>query len=726
MRTIAAMFLVVGLGTTAAYAQQTPPAPEAKQLTAGQLAARDRQAKCGAEYKTIPEPKEKWPQFWAKCNQRLQGKAVELDSSIEADREREHQCSGEWRDAKARNLPAGKESWPAFLAKCNQRLQASGGAPAPAKKAATQAKTLTPVSRTTPPAKKEVSPALKHLHDLEATFSLWMKRCPAFLYRFSDEQPDKSLCITRILPKTSEGQFALLQATDGTAREITVSLPEERVAAFDIKEGEVRAVSGTELSQISFSKKCDAATPPKCLYIAHPYEDFVATLRAGDIFNLKGTRSGGESEIVVSIPLTGFTAAHDGAPVDDAVWASQRTTSPAKQTVARAQDFHEEFFSGKPFIQTTLGENNRDRVVLSPDGEMSKQQLAPPGRTGTGTWRRSGDEFCSTFFGSKEYCFELHRTDEGWSISWPKETDVLQTWVRDVGPGGTQTASKAPGLIPQMVIECDNTASIMRNGYNDGWGSPYQGTVVFHKEDAVDKMMFLDQARLTQWLQGFREPVRKKCGSKALSADFFGRTRDSFTVVVIDTKDDKGYHVSFLARTYQDNGWEFASNAIAAKIEADAERKRYEEQQRRAEEERQLRIRQAELERERIKNAKIAIRTEFVTKFGVQSLINEQMLSTNPFVYKNQVVGVPTVFGRMIAEKEALFYRDGVGVTALLVSGVPSTQFTSQVPVVLAMKVLGTRAIKTAGGEATLPFGEYVGIFSCNERSCAEFYDEAH
>jgi hypothetical protein len=53
-------------------------APAAKQPSPGQTAARDRQKKCGAEWRGLTDAQKtaqgpKWPQFWSKCNKRLKG-----------------------------------------------------------------------------------------------------------------------------------------------------------------------------------------------------------------------------------------------------------------------------------------------------------------------------------------------------------------------------------------------------------------------------------------------------------------------------------------------------------------------------------------------------------------------------------------------------------------------------------------------------------------------------
>ena len=70
----ALMLLTGGLPAQAQRAAKREP-------TASQLAARERQAKCAAEWKLAKaegkrEPGMKWPKFWSACNARLKGQHV--------------------------------------------------------------------------------------------------------------------------------------------------------------------------------------------------------------------------------------------------------------------------------------------------------------------------------------------------------------------------------------------------------------------------------------------------------------------------------------------------------------------------------------------------------------------------------------------------------------------------------------------------------------------------
>jgi hypothetical protein len=77
---------IAALAQTAAPAQTAPAKKEAKtkeakpkkEPSAGMIAMRERQKKCGAEWKEAKaagkiEKGQKWPQFWSACNKRLKG-----------------------------------------------------------------------------------------------------------------------------------------------------------------------------------------------------------------------------------------------------------------------------------------------------------------------------------------------------------------------------------------------------------------------------------------------------------------------------------------------------------------------------------------------------------------------------------------------------------------------------------------------------------------------------
>jgi len=120
---------------------------------------------------------------------------------------------------------------------------------------------------------------------------------------------------------------------------------------------------------------------------------------------------------------------------------------------------------------------------------------------------------------------------------------------------------------------------------------------------------------------------------------------------------------------------------------------------------------------------KTALQSSFVSQFGVQILATGKELkelAVNPFLFQNKVIAVRTNFIRMLSEREAVFSD---GALNLIITAVPPTQFRGDEPVVLAVKILGTKSAKIVnGGEIVMPYGEYVGIHMCTQK-CMEFYN---
>ena len=85
-------FGVASLGAASAQTTSVAPGSDTKaptrqkgartqrEPTAGQMAARERQRKCGAEWKEAKASGKtagtKWPQYWSQCNARLKGNSA--------------------------------------------------------------------------------------------------------------------------------------------------------------------------------------------------------------------------------------------------------------------------------------------------------------------------------------------------------------------------------------------------------------------------------------------------------------------------------------------------------------------------------------------------------------------------------------------------------------------------------------------------------------------------
>jgi hypothetical protein len=118
---------------------------------------------------------------------------------------------------------------------------------------------------------------------------------------------------------------------------------------------------------------------------------------------------------------------------------------------------------------------------------------------------------------------------------------------------------------------------------------------------------------------------------------------------------------------------------------------------------------------------RIAVQRAFASKFGVQKFSTLGQLIANPFLFRNQIVGVNLSFVRMISEDEALFAS--FGVNQIVVRNVPTTRFRGNESIVLAVRMIGT---KRMGGGVTLPFGSYIGFYECKSPDCSDFYVAEH
>jgi uncharacterized protein YecT (DUF1311 family) len=152
----------------------------------------------------------------------------------------------------------------------------------------------------------------------------------------------------------------------------------------------------------------------------------------------------------------------------------------------------------------------------------------------------------------------------------------------------------------------------------------------------------------------------------------------------------------FLARSNDGNNWSIQSNGIAEQSRNLAAQRRFNEAQ-----ERQQQIRQ-----QQIASAKVKVQADL----GIQTWVNTNQLSSNPFLYKGTIVGTLASFDHMISESEAIF----TGGNGIYVSHVPSALFQGNEYVVLAGRVTGNKAVKTPlGGEVMVPALDYIGVYKC-------------
>jgi hypothetical protein len=79
------------------------------------------------------------------------------------------------------------------------------------------------------------------------------------------------------------------------------------------------------------------------------------------------------------------------------------------------KEIKDTFFNGQPFTASTP-QKVRYKMTFMPDGKMMREPLGKAGGPGEGTWKLSGDGFCTTWKGAKQNCFRLVAGEGKWSV----------------------------------------------------------------------------------------------------------------------------------------------------------------------------------------------------------------------------------------------------------------------------------------------------------------------
>ena len=96
-------------------------------------------------------------------------------------------------------------------------------------------------------------------------------------------------------------------------------------------------------------------------------------------------------------------------------------------------------------------------------------------------------------------------------------------------------------------------------------------------------------------------------------------------------------------------------------------------------------------------------------------VVEPNVLWQNPWVYRDKVVVLRTVFGRMIDQDHAAFELNH----EVHVSGVPATKFRTNGEVALvAVKVTGSEKVRNFMGEYAVPTATYVEGLNCADLKC--------
>ena len=80
-------------------------------------------------------------------------------------------------------------------------------------------------------------------------------------------------------------------------------------------------------------------------------------------------------------------------------------------------------------------------MVFTADGKMTREPIGSGGAKGEGTWKLTGDGFCSTWKGSKANCYQVVAAGENrWSVMKGKSVgrDLDEVSIRKQASGLTR------------------------------------------------------------------------------------------------------------------------------------------------------------------------------------------------------------------------------------------------------------------------------------------------
>jgi hypothetical protein len=196
-----------------------------------------------------------------------------------------------------------------------------------------------------------------------------------------------------------------------------------------------------------------------------------------------------------------------------------------------------------------------------------------------------------------------------------------------------------------------------------------------------------------------------------LANPFYGACRhyaqDHFELSEIDIKIMSPSVNAQLLIQSKNGRWTIGDNTLASTLAA--ERRAAAEQHRRAEEAAAEQRRRAEET-----SARDQRKQNFDNQYKVDLWAAPNLVSANPFNYKDKLVAFMASFERMVGESEATFSAGG---NKIAVRDVPMTEFKGDERVILVVKVIGLRSEPDGTKTADLT---YVGNYRCQTTTCNE------
>jgi hypothetical protein len=92
------------------------------------------------------------------------------------------------------------------------------------------------------------------------------------------------------------------------------------------------------------------------------------------------------------------------------------------------KDIQSTFFTSQPFTASTPSKV-KFQMVFTPDGKATREPAGKTGAKGEGTWKLTGDGFCTAWNNAKPNCYTLVSTaNNKWSVM--KGPALVAVWTK--------------------------------------------------------------------------------------------------------------------------------------------------------------------------------------------------------------------------------------------------------------------------------------------------------
>ncbi len=104
------------------------------------------------------------------------------------------------------------------------------------------------------------------------------------------------------------------------------------------------------------------------------------------------------------------------------------TAAAFAATKLEPKEIQATFFTGQAFTASTPS-GVKFKMVFTPDGKVTRDPVAKAGIKGEGTWKLTGDGFCTTWKGGKPNCFVILASGQNkWSVM--KSSTIMAVWSK--------------------------------------------------------------------------------------------------------------------------------------------------------------------------------------------------------------------------------------------------------------------------------------------------------